>query len=627
MKNLLAPFLKRLFGEEKGQAAYLMGLGMFAIMGMGGLTVDVGHAYLVRTELQAAANASALAATPALYDGGSTSSSPSTSLVKLAQEYDASPASLNTAYGANGYNYDPSMGSVTTTITAPCLNSQLVGVTSCSASNWNNQSNSVRINESVNMPTYFMRIFGINSLNMSATATALPKGQTKPFNVAIILDSTPSMVNTDPNCNGKTYEQCGLAAVESMLSAINPCLNQSSTGCTAASSSNVAAVRISIFTFPNVLTTNVNSTTNVEASCGTPQYAWYTFPKIPPSMITKATGYNFGYTPVTYSKSGGTTYTATYQITPPSTSPATADPDQFGFSSDFFPGSNGEKMKTSSTLVKVVGNESASGSGITAGCLTPPPNAQYSGGTFGASTTGLATDFAPVIYAAQAALQAEKAQADPLIHSILPGVDSTNLIIFVSDGQATASAARFPALGYSATTTASGGYGTGVGGINISNAFSSNASTGKNLAGGAWGTYPDVNNECQQAIAAAQYAISQGTKVIGVAYGSEANGCFTGDSQVGFDQSAHITLSPATAPPLGAAITGWFAPCVTVQDMADTAAQDPTSTVPDFYVETGSQGCNISGAGKPMANLATIFKYYILGTLMPAPRLVPNSIS
>jgi hypothetical protein len=543
-----------------------------------------------------------------LYAGGSTSTTPSAAIVTPALLYDASAAGTVQPGGftqlANGYNYDPTAGTVTTTVTGPCLASMLVGVSSCGASNWNNQSNSVRVQETAVVPTTFMRLFYKPTLTVTAIATALPKGKTKPYNIAIILDATPSMATVDPNCDKNTEEQCALNALEGMLTDIYPCLGVST--CTADSSTNVAAVRVSLFSFPNIKTTDVTKDVNCS---GTPAYVNYTFPKIPPAYNPVKNDPSLaGYKPISYD--GGTTY-ATYQITAPSATPTTTDPDANGFSSDYYPGSTGKAMNANSTLVKIVGNTSTTGGAATKGCLTPP-----SGST--TDSSGGETYFAGAIYAAQAALQAEKYQADALIAPKLPGITSTNVIIFVSDGQANAYSTEFPANGKNATTASS----LGVGGINVTYAGTTTyKSTAKNMAGVAnsWGIYPDENNDCQQAMIAAQYAISQGTEVFGVAYGSESGGCLTTSS--GTDSTNASALTPAVKVKgnfdVQITATSQIVPCVTIENIADSWAR--------FFAETSSSGCSGTLMTNPVSGLASIFNQ-ITGDLGPTPRLVPNSL-
>ena len=621
MKTIRASFFQRLISEEQGQTMYILAFGIMSLLGIGGMAIDVGHAYLVRNELQVAANSAVLASVDELYLSSTTSyaSAPSPDVVTAAQAYDASPANTSQPDGTTqvkaGYNYNSNMGgNVLTTVTTPCLSTQLVGVSSCSASNWNNEANAVRVKEQAAVPTTLMQLFGVPTLTVGAISTALPKGQTQPYNIAIILDATLSMGATDSNCNGVTEEQCALEAIESMLAKIYPCINTVS--CTASSSTSVAADRVSIFSFPNVST----GTVAYDETCGgTPTFEPYTLPKIPPAYNPVSGDPSIaGYVPITYTPTSGSAFTATYQMTPAPATPSTSsDPDKNGFSSDWYPGSGGEVMNPNSYLVKVVGNTKSGGGSTTAGCLTPPNYPSPTGPSEGE------TYFASSIYAAQAALQAEKYLADPLIAAVRPGITSTNVIIFVSDGQANAyyssSVSRFPPVGSTATTAGS----AGVGGYSVNNTPTTTwTSTAKNMyssTNGTWGTYPDSNDDCQQAIAAAQYAITQGTVVYGVAYGSETNGCLVGapSGYPGVDStnaSAPITGNAAqvhlTAPPT------MLVPCVTIEDMV--------SNWKYFYAETSSVGC-ASTLANPMGGLAKIFSQ-IAGNLGPTPRLIPNSV-
>jgi hypothetical protein len=146
-------------------------------------------------------------------------------------------------------------------------------------------------------------------------------------------------------------------------------------------------------------------------------------------------------------------------------------------------------------------------------------------------------------------------------------------------------------------------------------------STSKNLAGvaGSWGKYPDANNDCQQAMMAAQYAVSQGTQVFGVAYGSETNGCQTGDSPTaGMDNTnaAALTVSGTLDVPISNPST--IVPCVTIENIADSWA--------DFFAETSSKSCSGTQMLNPIAGLSVIFSQ-ITGKLGPTPRLVPNTLN
>ena len=116
------------------------------------------------------------------------------------------------------------------------------------------------------MPTYFMKLFGKPTLTVAAVATASMQGIAQPWNVAIILDSTGSMSNVDSNCNNLTEFQCALSGVQALLASVNPCPAGVST-CGLQSSGTLSGTKanigVSLFTFPNVLTsyngTAVNS--------------------------------------------------------------------------------------------------------------------------------------------------------------------------------------------------------------------------------------------------------------------------------------------------------------------------------------------------------------------------------
>jgi hypothetical protein len=288
--------------------------------------------------------------------------------------------------------------------------------------------------------------------------------------------------------------------------------------------------------------------------------------------------------------------TSTYQITPPNVGNADAN----GFLSDFYPGNSTVQLNPTSILVKAIGNSKTSGGSYASGCLNPPNN----------KFTGNETYFAGAIYAAQAALQAEKVVVDPLL--IASGVTSKNAIIFVSDGQANTNytGAFPPATVYAYSTGGEGGYNVNY---SPSTTYSSTAGNLLNAAvtspaTGTWGTYPDINDPCQQAMVAGQFVKNAGTRVFGVAYGSESSGC--GDNHA----LAALNSSSYNVP-----ITGLskVIPCVTVENIADDWG--------DFYAEKSSVGCSTTGTNAPMNGLATIFEA-IASKLGPGGYLIPSNL-
>ena len=204
--------------------------------------------------------------------------------------------------------------------------------------------------------------------------------------------------------------------------------------------------------------------------------------------------------------------------------------DANGFVSDYRSSDSATSLSTSSDVVQAVGGKS--------GC--PAINGPGGEGTY----------YAGVIYAAQAALTAE-ATANS---------GSQNVMILVSDGAATAKSTQMAASGQSSRVATNGG------------------------------TYPSYNNECAQAITAAQYATAHGTTVYTVAYGSPSSGCTT-DS---------VDTSP----------------CSTMQQMASSSAT--------FYSDDNQSGTTSNcPAGKPVSTLNDIFTQ--IATNLTVSRLIPNS--
>jgi len=161
-----------------------------------------------------------------------------------------------------------------------------------------------------------------------------------------------------------------------------------------------------------------------------------------------------------YNCSGNSITTEAYQTPFPSTSTYQI----VGFSSDYRTSDTATKLNASSNIVAAVqGNSSG----------TVNPCIQVVGG-FG-------TYYAQVITAAQAYLVAEQASFPT----------SKNVMILLSDGDATASSGDMPG----ASTTS--------------------------------GTYMSSVQECHQAVTAAAAAATAGTRVYAVAYGAEASGCPT----------------------------------------------------------------------------------------------------
>jgi hypothetical protein len=176
--------------------------------------------------------------------------------------------------------------------------------------------------------------------------------------------------------------------------------------------------------------------------------------------------------------------------------------------------------------------------------------------------SGQGTYLAGAIYAAQSALVAAQA-ANP---------GSLNAIVILTDGDANATNTFTNAAGTTLTSRTTPALNTN-------------------------GLYPSMTDQCQQAITAAQYAASNGTSVIVVAYEAGTSGCST-------DASAYRD------------------PCTNLQAMALQA----NSTAPyakNFYSDaTTANGGTCTSPANPGLTLDQVFQ--AVSTSFSVSRLIPN---
>ena len=595
MKKISMLFVRRVLIDQSGQTLPVAAAIMTALLGVGGLTIDAGHAYVYRGELQNSSNAAALAAAGVVYNTSSTDNA-----ITFANNY-ASGSKTN-------QNYDPKLGTVNTSVIPKCLNVLMPPGTKCVQGT--TPPNAVQVQQTGTIGTYFMALFGFKTLTITATATASMMGVAQPWNVAIIEDATGSMATADSNCGGISEFQCALNGIQALLAATNPCPPGSST-CTPAT----ANFRVAQFTFPNIITADLPSANACSGQT-------YTTP-LPYQVYTLPVPGLTGYTPLSY-KENGTTWTASYEVTY-----GASDADANGFVSDYYQPTNTSKggLNPNSSIVQAVGY-GGSGSGNKAGCMTTAPGGIALNGATGTGNSNSTvntvnvgegiTYYASAIYAAQSALVAER--------NAHPG--SQNAIILLSDGQANTQWIYFPQGSLSqtpsantstpstiATISASSGYDTLKSTPNKSAKVASALSTPNLEASGTIsGLYPDFLDECQQAITAAQAATAAGTRVYAVAYGAEQTGCASGSKA---DDYTDVTLvaTGANAPFTLSQLT----PCVTMENIA--------SSLEYFYSDYLQSGSSVSTScvdnSHTVTSLPMIFQS--IAATFTTPRLIPNS--
>lgn len=226
--------MRGVYSDQSGQALPWVALLMTLFLGMIALVADMGHAMAVKRQLQASADAAALAGAQAL---------PDSSYSAVATSYSAASG------GKNAYS---SLSGVTTTVTGKCLTTITSwGIPCVAPTNYN----AVIVTETITVPTWFAGVIGVQNMALSATSTAAMRGaQRSPYNVAIVLDTTKSMTDADTagNCSS-TRIACALSGVQVLLSSLSPCMS-SQKSCGAVTGGNVANAvdEVSVFTFPGL---------------------------------------------------------------------------------------------------------------------------------------------------------------------------------------------------------------------------------------------------------------------------------------------------------------------------------------------------------------------------------------
>ena len=362
-------FVRELYRDESGQMLPIVGLMMVVLLGMAGLALDVGHIYLCHRELQSSADAAALAGATAM--AGATSQPLATTVSgvqAIATSYSSVTGSKNVYRNLSNVTMMSGYPQVKCLTTLQAQGISCVGYV---------PDNAVQVKLKAMVPLNFAKLFGFPTMTIYASSTAAKGGgPSRPYNIAIVLDTTGSMHhNFDANCGNVRRITCALSGIQVLLQQLDPCGTSQST-CTV--TNGVAAnsvARVSIFVFPQIMYTTVSNDYN----CGTtpPTSTVFSFP------TAGATGYN----------PGTTTRSWTYRV--------------LDFLSDYRVSDTATSLNTNSLLTNAAG--------ATPGCsgIIVPNNVSYNN-----------TYYAATMYAAQAALTQEQ--------TAYPG--SENVMIILGDG-------------------------------------------------------------------------------------------------------------------------------------------------------------------------------------------------
>jgi len=207
-KKLIASIARPMRAAKRGQAVILVTMGLVAMAGMTGFAIDLGHVYTDYERLNNATQAAALAGATEMSTGSASSSTTDANDFSAATGDDNTVSDLTNVTMVSGY---PKL---------ECLTS--IG-TVCTG--YPSGDNAIQVSEKASVPTTFLALLGITSIPIRATATAAAGGGgNNPYNVAIILDTTASMNDTDSDsqCDSSRIS-CALSGIRTLLSTLSPC--------------------------------------------------------------------------------------------------------------------------------------------------------------------------------------------------------------------------------------------------------------------------------------------------------------------------------------------------------------------------------------------------------------------
>lgn len=539
---------QRVGRDQSGQVLPWMIVMMGIFCGIAALVIDVGRGVIAYQELVASTNAAALAAGYTL-----PAANYNCEALMFSSSSNSNNGTGNTNYCGSGTssvytgaNVYPMLQNVSTTVSARCS-------TTLSGSAWNipcqtitgttSTANVVTITQSAQVPTYFAGMIGIHTITIGAKASAATRGAGAQSWNVAIVLDTTGSMSSSDSGCGSVPGVSGTPTRLQCALYGVQILVGDLDPCPSTYSSCSSTTQTSERVTLWTFPSMTSTTVVQDTNCGS------TNPTIEPYTFPTATPTKTSYSDGTYI-SGGTTYSMTYAIT---TNSAGTSPS---YLTDYRSSDTASTLSTSSAVSKAIGAGGSSCSPVS-------------------NPGGQSTYYAGALYAAQASLLAEQATLKTA------GQASQNAIILLSDGDAEA--------GQSNMVSSSSQTCTGC------------------LVATSNGSYPSWNDECGQAITAAQTIAGQGTRIYTVAYGSESSGCKTDTSG---------TYSGVT-------------PCQAMEKMSSSYWATPSSDQ-YFYADSSQSGsgvdtsCN-SNTNNTLTNLKDIF--LAIGNDLQNSRLIPYSIA
>jgi Flp pilus assembly protein TadG len=173
--------------RARGFTVIMATVSLFATMLIAGLGFDVGTLYLIRTKLQGAADAAALAAVRALAENGNMTAAQTVGTEFLAANF---PTNY---FGAQAMSSMPVASALTVSLINQSGGAGTAGTTAT--------AKLVNVNVGVTAPLYFLRMLGQTQANIYATAQAKREG----LLVMLVLDGSGSMTNLIDGTPACTY--------------------------------------------------------------------------------------------------------------------------------------------------------------------------------------------------------------------------------------------------------------------------------------------------------------------------------------------------------------------------------------------------------------------------------------
>ena len=169
--------------SERGQAFALMIIALIALLGTAALVMDVGFAWYAKRQVQASADAAALAGAQELPD--------ITAATTMAQDY----ATKNTPKNLANFAVN-----ITTRCSATAVSGNWCGPGKAY------QANTIAVTETGSTPTWFARVLGLSKFDVKGVATACQPCSSSPVDIMLVVDRTGSMCS--PTGTGTQNQEC-----------------------------------------------------------------------------------------------------------------------------------------------------------------------------------------------------------------------------------------------------------------------------------------------------------------------------------------------------------------------------------------------------------------------------------